>query len=100
MAFIDTQARPAGEVQQKVWKLRLSEAIRIGARIRPQCSGWAFEHGKSCAWGAAWEGSGHPYEEHANYVDILCSSPEWVEANKALGQKFGRGLAQLNDAGM
>jgi len=28
MAFVDTERRPAGEVQQKVGKLKLSEAVR------------------------------------------------------------------------
>src|SRR5258706_3257598 len=63
MAFIDTRERPAGEVQQTVGKMRLSGAIRIGARIRPQCEGSFFEDGRSCAMGAAMEGSGLPYRE-------------------------------------
>jgi hypothetical protein len=60
--FIDTQERPAGEVQQKVGKLKLSEAIRIGAKIRPQCEGAFFRDGRSCAMGAAMEGSGLSYD--------------------------------------
>jgi hypothetical protein len=57
MAFIDTEQRFAGEMQQKVGRMRLSEAIRIGARIRPQCSQvYGDEYaGTSCAIGAAWE---------------------------------------------
>ena len=46
--------RPQGEVQQ-VGKLKLSEAIRIGARLRPQGFGALFRNGESCAWGAAYE---------------------------------------------
>jgi hypothetical protein len=35
--------------------LKLSEAMRIGARIRPQCTGCFFSEGRSCAIGAAYE---------------------------------------------
>lgn len=44
-------------------KLKLSEAIRIGARLRPQAIGVFFEDGKSCAIGAAMEAIGVPYTE-------------------------------------
>ncbi len=41
--------------QQQITKL--SQAIRIGARLRPQCfDGNIFSGGKSCAIGAAYEG--------------------------------------------
>lgn len=49
--FIDTQERPAGEVQQKVGRIKLSEAIRESA--------WKFVDAKyricwqACAIGAA-----------------------------------------------
>ena len=33
----------------------LSQAIRLGATFRPQCTGGFFEDGKSCALGAAIE---------------------------------------------
>lgn len=50
--------------QPQVGTLKLSEAIRIGAKIRPQCFGVAFENGGSCALGAAFEGSrGYPWPE-------------------------------------
>jgi hypothetical protein len=52
--FLKTEERPAGEVQQ-VGRLRLSEAIRIGAKLRPQCRETFFQHGRSCALGAAVE---------------------------------------------
>jgi hypothetical protein len=35
--------------------LKLSEAIRKGARLRPQGTGWWHRDGKSCALGAAYE---------------------------------------------
>lgn len=42
----------------RVGTLKLSEAIRIGARLRPQCKRSFFYYGKSCAIGAAIEGIG------------------------------------------
>jgi len=39
--------------------MKLSEAIRLGAKLRPQCKGSFFCYGKlegSCALGAAYEG--------------------------------------------
>lgn len=38
--------------------MKLSEAIRAGAKMRPQTRGVTFSRGKSCAIGAALEGSG------------------------------------------
>lgn len=43
--------------ESQVKPLRLSEAIRIGARIRPQCTSDLFHNGKSCVLGAAYEGA-------------------------------------------
>lgn len=37
--------------------LKLSEAIRIGAKIRPQCFHSLFKNGGSCVLGAAYEGA-------------------------------------------
>ena len=39
-------------------KLKVSEALRIGAALRPQCRGHLFINGMSCALGAIWEGFG------------------------------------------
>lgn len=39
----------------KVGTLRLSEAIRVGAKIRPQCTGTSFDGVGSCVIGAAYE---------------------------------------------
>lgn len=41
--------------EQQTGTLRLSDAIRIGAKIRGQCADDYFSNGKSCALGAAWE---------------------------------------------
>lgn len=78
--------------EHKVGVLKLSEAIRIGAKLRPQGFGCAFKDGKSCAWGAAWEGIGHPYDIAISYVDILGSSDEWSLANFEV-----HSVALLND---
>jgi hypothetical protein len=64
----------------KVGTLKLSEAIRVGARIRPQCAIDYFLGGKSCALGAAWEGLGNPYDEYepliAHQVTVRFSLPD------------------------
>lgn len=55
--FVETKEH--GEVQQApatVGTLKLSDAIRIGARYRPQAFGELYEHGATCALGAAIEG--------------------------------------------
>ena len=43
--------------------MKLSEAIRLGAMIRPQGFHGLFGEGKSCAMGAALEAVGFPYED-------------------------------------
>lgn len=55
-------------------KLKLSEAIRIGAQIRPQCKGRAFRDGGSCAMGAAYEamtGNVWPEDDFGNFPLIM-----------------------------
>lgn len=52
--FVEEKAK--GEVPDfKLGTLRLSTAIRVGAKIRPQCRGHFFADGGSCAIGAALE---------------------------------------------
>lgn len=41
--------------EQSQITVKLSQAIRIGARLRLQCRGALFAHGRSCALGAAYE---------------------------------------------
>lgn len=85
--------------EAKVGVLKLSEAIRIGARIRPQGKVHAFMDGKSCAWGAAWEGLGNPYDETVGYGHILWAGPAaWGEANSVMTAKLGVGVALHNDS--
>lgn len=38
--------------------LKPSQAMRVGAALRPQCRGQYFADGGSCALGAMWEGFG------------------------------------------
>lgn len=43
--------------------MKLSKAIREGAKLRPQGINFMFNQGRSCALGAALEGIGLPYYE-------------------------------------
>ena len=54
--LIDEQTYAPGQTGQR--KLKPSEAIRIGAALRPQCMNNYFMDGGSCALGAYWEGAG------------------------------------------
>lgn len=51
--------------------MKRSEAILAGAKLRPQGFGILYGNGKSCALGAACEGSGYPiaYQATARHVD-------------------------------
>lgn len=66
--------KEVGEVAEAPAKItKLSEAIRIGARLRPQCVGEYFMDGRSCAYGAAWEAMGRlPYEKMPAAVTQVC----------------------------
>lgn len=57
--FVEEKA--VGEEQPvKLGTLKLSEAIRAGAKLRQQCRDNYYSRGRSCALGAAWEGAGQP----------------------------------------
>jgi len=59
--FVEEKA--VGEsVPVKVGMLKMSAAMRIGAVMRPQCTGEWFFDGRSCALGAAFEGAGRMNE--------------------------------------
>lgn len=65
--FVDE--KPQGEqAPVKVGTLKLSEAIRIGAKLRGQCQGSFFEQGRSCAMGAVLEAHGVPYSDDGVWV--------------------------------
>ncbi len=55
--LIDSETYVPGK-SQPLRTLKVSEAIRIGASLRPQCKGYLFANGGSCVMGAAWEGFG------------------------------------------
>lgn len=52
----------------------MSEAIREGAKLRPQARGWTIKDGKTCATGAALEAiEGTVNESDLGYVERLFS---------------------------
>lgn len=61
---------------------KLSDAIRIGARLRPKCSGRPFKDGGSCAWGAAADAFG--YVGHGGTVHVI----EFVAAKLGNGHNW------------
>lgn len=93
--------------------MRLSEAIRLGAMLRPQGKGDLFgANGTSCALGAAMEAIGLRPIEGA--MDLDCSSDEFEEMyhqwpilldepDSPIEHPYGKKLAEtipvLNDAG-
>ena len=67
--FVEEKAK--GEVPDfKLGTIRLSTAIRIGSKLRPQCTGRLFRGGASCALGAAAEALGMPYQEGADFNPV------------------------------
>ena len=68
--------------------LKVSEAIRIGAKIRPQCYGGMFVGFGSCALGAAMEG----FECFGVDADALI-----MEARVAFAQVIGIDIPTAND---
>lgn len=58
---------------------KLSDAIRIGSALRPQCTGAMFKGGGSCALGAAYEALfGYPGDEPESDVGRLYRIKERV----------------------
>lgn len=51
--------------------MKLSYAIREGAKIRPQCYNKLFNNGCSCTLGAALEYIGYEYSEELNTEEIV-----------------------------
>lgn len=82
--------------------LRLSEAIRIGSKIRPQCSSYLFENGGSCVWGAAYEGSGGKYKELAKFEDMhdVFGEGTYLDLNDLYIRAYGKPSWMDNDDGM
>jgi hypothetical protein len=78
-----TEHKEALEVaEQPANTLKLSEAIRIGARIRPQCRGSFFREGGSCALGAAYEAiTGRVLPEYADATSLHGVVPHMRDHN-------------------
>ena len=96
MAFVEHKAPgELGTIRESgLTQIKLSEAIRIGARIRPQCVGAFFRNGASCAWGAAWEGAGGEYNQRLFIEEIMKKFP----AFESLGE-LRKDIADKNDGG-
>lgn len=80
------------EAPEKVMKL--SEAIRIGAKIRPQCVMAYFNGGASCALGSAYEAiSGK------NWLDDTPSNWEFFSGRFNVPESLLLQISLLNDRG-
>jgi hypothetical protein len=55
VAWADVGWQPKEIKRAPIGTIKLSEAIRIGAAKRPQCTGAMFKNGASCAVGAIYE---------------------------------------------
>jgi len=76
--LVDKESHVGGKTEAR--KLKLSEAIRIGAALRPQAIGTFYAQGGSCVLGAAYEALGHKmgwcvfqhevYPALKNYFDV------------------------------
>ena len=55
--FVEHEKREVFPSRESIQSpMKLSQAIRVGAMYRGQCTGTWFKDGRSCALGAAWEG--------------------------------------------
>lgn len=96
--FVDEKA--VGETaEQKNRKLKLSEAIRIGAQYRPQCQGAWFSSDGSCALGAAYEAL-HGYGNIAGFQRIDNHGNNLMEALGAPPSFLGEITWRNDHAGM
>lgn len=57
--------------EKEVRPLRLSEAIRIGSKLRPECRNWWAQNNASCAIMAAAEATGFPYRDYGITSTVL-----------------------------
>ena len=78
--LIDLETYAPGQVSKleaPLRELKLSEAMRIGAALRPQCYGNYFIDGRSCAIGAAWEGFGFSPPKDSLTITVWWSNHKW-----------------------
>ena len=88
-----------------VHPLKLSEAIRLGAMIRPQVHGEVFAAGGSCAVGAALEAIGVPYGDYTGDEALADVWPQAWPSDTALivcpvcshRADFANIIAHIND---
>ncbi len=96
--FLDTETYVPSEFDTQR-QLKPSQAMRIGAKLRPKCDSafFTYRHGHlfSCAIGAMWEGYGNePLTiRDDGYVKIW----EWVDG--LLGYNIADKVYHLSDAG-
>lgn len=86
-----------GEVTEAPAKItKLSEAIRIGAKLRPQGMGFYFSEGRSCALGAAYEAVTGKYHEAGAGTDIP-NMVDWFSEKFDMGPSLGSRIVDMND---
>src|SRR5688572_14543061 len=90
--------------------MRLSEAIRLGAMLKPQGFRALRDGGRTCAYGAAYEAAGVPFEEwrklpkdvaEARLAEVFPIIPTLFHPCPACGLNFwiaaGIVITHLND---
>ncbi len=94
--------KEAGEVSEAPAKvLKLSDAIRVGAALRPQCTGDLFRSGRSCALGAAYEGATGEVCGHYDYGLVTKRFPILKgKGGDGSLNKLGTAIFDRNDSGM
>lgn len=81
--------------------MKLSEAIRLGAMLKPQAFGLCYSDGRTCAMGAAWDAIGKLHVT-ASDPSIDFGDSYWAVAGVSCpvcGRASGSGMAvaHLND---
>lgn len=93
------EEKTQGEVAEAPVRIKkLSEAIRAGAKLRPQARGFYFASGASCALGAAYEAITGKYHEAGEDWDGPDMS-RWFTNTFGLSSLLGTQVTEKNDAG-
>lgn len=83
-------------LEQPAKALKLSEAMRLGAKLRPQnFSGSLFLNGRSCALGAAYEGKTGEICDQDDYQKVREEFPSLE--NRGLTYGLSSRIYELND---
>lgn len=98
--FVDTQKRPQGEQVDAIApsRMKLSAAIRIGAKLRPQCQGDWFRDGMSCTYGAAAEAYWGVTSSGALYAKFKIAEPYYRLISELTGLPSGERFDNLVSA--